>query len=165
MCFRPSAFLCKTSWVPCLKLDPCEVLCPWPCSIPATIQPWVDGSTEANKEGATQPLSWAPAVLAGGGLRCHLGLSAQLFQPCLTLYDCVDCRPPGASVRGILQARTLSGLPCPPPGNLPNPGTEPTSPALQAGSLLLPLLEMYSFGLTKAFFLVKINLSKGGNSV
>ena len=29
-----------------------------------------------------------------------------------------------------------TGLPCPPPGNLPNPGTEPRSPALQVGSLL-----------------------------
>ena len=29
-----------------------------------------------------------------------------------------------------------SGLPCPPPGDLPNSGTEPGSPALQADSLL-----------------------------
>ena len=28
-----------------------------------------------------------------------------------------------------------SGLPCPSPGDLPNPGTEPRSPALQADSL------------------------------
>ena len=28
-----------------------------------------------------------------------------------------------------------SGLPCPPPGHLPNPGIEPRSPALQADSL------------------------------
>ena len=36
----------------------------------------------------------------------------------------------------ILQARIWSGLPCPPPGDLPNPGTEPRSPALQVDSLL-----------------------------
>ena len=30
-----------------------------------------------------------------------------------------------------------TGLPCPPPGDLPNPGTEPRSPALQADSLPL----------------------------
>ena len=30
-----------------------------------------------------------------------------------------------------------SGLPCPPPGYLPDPGIEPTSPALQADSLPL----------------------------
>ena len=36
---------------------------------------------------------------------------------------------------GILQVRILNGLPCPPPGDLPNPGIEPRSPALQADSL------------------------------
>ena len=34
---------------------------------------------------------------------------------------------------GILQAKNTdwSGLPCPPPEDLPNPGVEPRSPALQ----------------------------------
>ena len=65
---------------------------------------------------------------------------AQSFQSCPTLSDPVDYSPPGSSVHGILQARILSGLPCPPPGDLPNPGIKPTSsvsPALQADSLLL----------------------------
>ena len=42
--------------------------------------------------------------------------------------------PPGSSVHGILQARTLE--PFPSPGDLPDPGTEPGSPALQADALL-----------------------------
>ena len=45
---------------------------------------------------------------------------------------------------GILQARYWSGLPCPHPGDLPHPGTEPVSPvapALQADSLLLSYQE------------------------
>jgi len=37
---------------------------------------------------------------------------------------------------GILKARIQSGLPCPPPGDLPNSGIKPGSPALQADSLL-----------------------------
>ena len=37
---------------------------------------------------------------------------------------------------GILQQEYWTGLPCPPPGDLPNPGIEPRSPALQADSLL-----------------------------
>ena len=37
---------------------------------------------------------------------------------------------------GILQARILEWLAMPPPGGLPNPGIEPSSPALQADSLL-----------------------------
>ena len=97
-----------------------------------------------------------------------MGVSAQSFQPCLTLYDCVDYSLPGSSVHGILQARILAWVAIPPPGDLPNPGVKPTSPAspaLQAGSLLLPLLETYSFGLMKALFLVKINLSKRGHPV
>ena len=34
---------------------------------------------------------------------------------------------PGSSAHGILQARLRSELPCSPPGNLPDPGMEPTS--------------------------------------
>ena len=52
----------------------------------------------------------------------------------------MDCSPPGSSVHGILQSRLLEWLPCPPPGDLPNLGTEPESPAsppLQADSLPL----------------------------
>ena len=36
---------------------------------------------------------------------------------------------------GILQARILECVLCPSPGNLPNPGIKPRSPALQADSL------------------------------
>ena len=48
-------------------------------------------------------------------------------QLCLTLYNPMDCTPPGSSVHGILQTRIQSGLPCPYPADLPNPGIEPTS--------------------------------------
>ena len=37
--------------------------------------------------------------------------------------------------RGFSRQEYWSGLPCPPPGDLPNPGIEPRSPALQADSL------------------------------
>ena len=56
---------------------------------------------------------------------------AKLLQLCLTLCDPLDCSPPGYSVRGILQAwdspTYWSGLPFPPPGDLPGPGIEPMS--------------------------------------
>ena len=42
---------------------------------------------------------------------------------------------PGSSVHGILQAKYLSGLPFPSPGQLPNLGMEPRPPALQADAL------------------------------
>ena len=47
----------------------------------------------------------------------------------------MDHRPPGTSVHGILQARILCGLPCPPAGDVRNPGMEPRFPTLQADSL------------------------------
>ena len=37
---------------------------------------------------------------------------------------------------GFFRQEYWSGLPCPPPGDLPDPGIKPTSPALQADSLL-----------------------------
>ena len=43
---------------------------------------------------------------------------------------------PGSSVHGISQARIPNGLPFPSPGDLPDPGIKPGSPALQAAFLL-----------------------------
>ena len=51
------------------------------------------------------------------------------------LCNAMDCSPAGSSDHGVLQARYWSRVPCPPPRDLPNPGTEPRSPALEAGSL------------------------------
>ena len=51
-------------------------------------------------------------------------------------YDSVACGPLASSVSGILREEYWSGLPFPPPGDLPDPGTEPTSltsPALAGG--------------------------------
>ena len=60
-------------------------------------------------------------------------------QPCLTLYDPMDCCPSGSSVHGISQGFSRqeywSCLPFPSPGDLPDPGIKPRSPALQADSL------------------------------
>ena len=49
------------------------------------------------------------------------------LQSCLTLCDPMDCSPPGFSVHGILWPVYWSGLPWPPPGDLPDPGFEPVS--------------------------------------
>ena len=70
--------------------------------------------------------SWVPVCLAA--------------QSGPTLRNPVDCSPPDSSVHGILQARILEGAAMPPPGNLPQPGTEPPppgAPAWQADSLPL----------------------------
>ena len=59
---------------------------------------------------------------------------AQLLS-CIQLCDPMDCSPPGSSVHGISQARKLEWVAIPSPGDLPDPGIEPGSPALQADSL------------------------------
>jgi len=47
----------------------------------------------------------------------------------------MDCSPTGSSVHGNSPDRNTGMLPCPPPGDLPNPGIKPRFPALQADSL------------------------------
>ena len=42
----------------------------------------------------------------------------------------MDYSLPDSSIYGILQARTLEWLPLPSPGDPPDPGIEPKSPAL-----------------------------------
>ena len=62
----------------------------------------------------------------------------QLLQSCLTLCGRMDHSPPGSSIHGILQARILSGLSCPSPGNFSHAGIKPSStvsPVFQADSL------------------------------
>ena len=61
-------------------------------------------------------------------------LVAQLY---LTLCNTMACSPPGSSVHRIFQAKNWSGQPFPSLGDLPNPGMEPGSLALQVDSLSL----------------------------
>ena len=53
-----------------------------------------------------------------------------------TPCDCMDCSPPASSVHGDSPGKhTGSQLPCPSPGDLPNPGIKPQSPPLRVDSL------------------------------
>ena len=56
-------------------------------------------------------------------------------QSCPTLCNPMDCVAHQAPLSmGFFRQEYWSGLPYPPPGALPNPGTKPRSPALQADS-------------------------------
>ena len=72
------------------------------------------------------PCSWSVTNQAGV---CVLSQSHS------TLCNPKDRSPPGSSIHGILQARILEWVAVSPPGDLPDPGMEPRSPALQADSL------------------------------
>ena len=56
---------------------------------------------------------------------------------CWTLYDPMDYRPSGSSLHGILQARILEWVAISFFGDIPDPGINSESPALQVDSLPL----------------------------
>ena len=55
-------------------------------------------------------------------------MHAKPLQSCLTLCDPMDYMQPGSSVHGDSPDKKEEGLPCPPPGDLPDPGIESVSP-------------------------------------
>ena len=77
-------------------------------------------------------------------------------QSCLTLCDRRDCSLPGSSVHGIPRQGYWSGLPFPFPGDLPDPGIEPGSPALQADSWLAKPLKLNILANTALFIYKRI---------
>ena len=58
----------------------------------------------------------------------------KVTQSCPNLCESMDCNPPGSSVHRFFRKEYWNGLPCPPPGDLPDLGNT-GSPALQADSL------------------------------
>ena len=69
-------------------------------------------------------------------------------QSCLALCDPMDCSLPGSSVE-FSRKEYWNRLPCPSPGDLPDPGSEHGSPELQADFLPFELP-----GRAFSFFLV-----------
>ena len=92
------------------------------------------------EHGSCSRASWSPRptqqitswVASGYLLSCSKSQceKGEIIQSCPTLCDPTDYR-----VHGILQARILEWVAVPFPGDLPNPGIKPRSPALQADSL------------------------------
>ena len=67
---------------------------------------------------------------------CECAVLCLVTQLCQTLCDPINSGPQGSSVRGDSSGKEYwSGLPCPSPGHLPNPGIEFKSSTLQASSL------------------------------
>ena len=93
---------------------------------------------------SVRPHRWKPTRLPcpwdslgkNTGEGCHFLLQCmklkserEVTQSCLILHDAMDCSPPGSSVHEFPRQEYWSGLPCLPPGDLPNPGIIPRSPA------------------------------------
>ena len=67
--------------------------------------------------------------------KVEVKVNVLVSQSCAT-----PCEPTGFAHQaplsmGFSRQEYWSALPCPPPGDLPNPGTEPMSPALKEESL------------------------------
>ena len=60
---------------------------------------------------------------------------SEVAQSCPTLCDPVDCSLPASLSMGFSRQEYWSGLPFPSPVDLPDPGIEPVSPALEADAL------------------------------
>ena len=64
----------------------------------------------------------------------NMCMHTKSLQSCLTLCDPMDCSLPGSSLGTFFSRQKYwSGLPCPPPGDLPDPGFKLMSPALVSG--------------------------------
>ena len=118
-----------------------------PCEIPWTVEPsgaTAHGVTKVRHDLVIKQKQLTTTVSIGGNsilqsvcriyilltLKMHSStqcLHAKLLQPCLALCDPMDCNASGSSVRGFSRQEYWSGLPCLPPGDLPDPGIEPES--------------------------------------
>ena len=75
-------------------------------------------------------------VSKSGDTTTATGLEVLVTQSYPTLCDPTNCSLPDSSVPGILQERILEWIAISFSRDLPNPGVEPGSPALQADPLL-----------------------------
>ena len=57
----------------------------------------------------------------------HTHVLCLVTQSCPTLCKSTDHSPPGCSVMEFSRQEYYSGLPCPAPGDLPDPGIKPAS--------------------------------------
>ena len=62
-------------------------------------------------------------------------MHAKSLQSCPTLCNPMDCSPPRSSVHWIFQEEYWSGLPCPPPEDLPDPGIQSKPVSLMSPTL------------------------------
>ena len=68
---------------------------------------------------------------------------SSVAQSCPTLCDPSTVAHQAPLFMEFSNQEYWSGLPCPPPGDCPDPGVKPTSPALQAESAMEPPADKY----------------------
>ena len=90
---------------------------------------WTKGEKFSLKEMQTE-IMWSPCMHKYTHTYICVCVCVLVTQSCLTLCDpwTVTCQAPVST--GFPRQKYWSGLPFPTPGDLPNPGIEPKSPAL-----------------------------------
>ena len=104
---------------------------PFPCQHPQAQRSPRPPTMKAERDSHT-------GLLLPHHLHAALAVSpGSITQSCPTLCDPLDCSRQGPLSMEFSRQEYWSRQSCPPPGDLPNPGIEPLSPALQADSSLL----------------------------
>ena len=81
------------------------------------------------------PFSNSLVYIPRNGISGSYALLFLVAQSCLTMWSHGLQPSRHLCPQGFSRQEYRSGLPCPPPGDLPNPGIKPRSPTLQADSL------------------------------
>ena len=122
-------------------------LCPILCK--SARLPWTWTSQGKNtgmgshslSKGSSQPRDQTQVSYIAGlvftiwATRKFMHVCAKSLQSCLTLLDAMSVACQAPLSKGFFRQEYWSGLPSPFPGDLPNPGMEPVSLALQLNSL------------------------------
>ena len=77
--------------------------------------PWTAAYQAPPAMGFSRQEYWSGVPLPSPKFSCAAATAAKLLQSCPTLCNPIDGSTPGSPIPGILQARTLSGLPFPSP--------------------------------------------------
>ena len=83
---------------------------------------------ETPRRGVSTDVMWLFLMLPlPGEARRGMCVCAKSLQWCPILCDPIDCSHQAPLSKGFSRQEYWSGLPCPPPGNLPNPGIKHAS--------------------------------------
>ena len=98
---------------------------------------WMESSMNTWRAGAISSIISVPPIVAGRDLHTNMAIESESVS-CSVVSD--SCNPMHCSLPGFLSMEFSrqaywSGQPIPSPGDLPDPGIESRSPALQADTL------------------------------
>ena len=95
--------------------------------------PWLITQNNNNNDYYQLSMYGPDTVTSSLQILCHLKCLWSCAQSCSSLCGPMDCSPQAPLPVGFSRQGHWRGVPFSTPGDLPNPGVEPTSPALAGG--------------------------------